>query len=145
MHVHCSHRWGKVCPLYAELSTRSLHFVKDKLPLELTTHSIYSVKCNTCGDEYVGETLCVLNVRAKEHRDAVHLGETVKAAIAQHVHDQEQPHEIEWETLSVLDKAQAHRERKLMEALYIKKRQPKINRGTAGAGIPPNMALHFLA
>ena len=76
------------------------------------------MKCNSCGDEYVGETLRALNVRAKEYQDAVPLGKTDKSAIAQHVHDQEQPHEINCETLSVLDSAQALRERKLREAFY---------------------------
>ena len=121
---------GVRCAFFTPSTTRPLHCVKDKLPLELTTHSIYSVKCNTCGDEYVGETLRALNVRAKEPQDAVRLGKTDKSAIAQHVHDQDQPHEINWETLSVLDRAQALRERKLREAFYIKKRQPKMNRDT---------------
>ena len=121
---------GVRCAFFTPGKTRPLHCVKDKLPLELTTHSINSVKCNTCarGEEYVGETLRALNVRAKEHQDAVRLGKTDKSAIAQHVHDQEQPHKINWETLSVLDRAQALREGKLREAFYIKKRQPKMNR-----------------
>ena len=111
-----------------------IHCVKDKLPPELTTHIIYSVKCKTCGDEYVGETLGALTVRAKEHQDAVRLGKTDKLALAQQVHDQEQPHEINWETLSVLDRAQAQRERKLgrssTERKDIKKEQPKMYRDT---------------
>ena len=35
-----------------------------------------------------------------------------------------------WETLSVLDRAQTLQERKLREAFYIKKSQPKMNRDT---------------
>ena len=39
------------CAFFTPSTTMPLHCVKDKLPLELTTHSIYSVKCNTCGDD----------------------------------------------------------------------------------------------
>ena len=66
-----------------------------------------------CDDEYVGETLRALQVRAKEHRDAIRLGNTEKSAVAQHHHQQEEPHEIDWSTMSVIDRVQAWRERKL--------------------------------
>ena len=60
-------------------------------------------------DEYVCETLRALQVRAKEHRDAIRLGNTEKSAVAQHVHQQKEPHEIYWSTMSVIDRAQAWR------------------------------------
>ena len=80
---------------------------KDKLPHDLTTNAIYSIKCKTCDEEYVGETLRALQFRAKdlEHRDAIRLGNTEKSAISQHVHQQEEPHEIDWSTMSVIDRA----------------------------------------
>ena len=72
----------------------------------------------------------MLQVRAKEHRDAMRLGNTEKSAIAQHVHQQKQPHEIDRKTMSGIDRAEAWRERKLREAFEIYQRQPKINRDT---------------
>ena len=35
------------------------------------THCVYSLTCGKCEDEYVGETLRAIGVRAKEHSDAV--------------------------------------------------------------------------
>ena len=119
---------GVRCAFFAPSTTRPLYSVKDKLPHDLTTNAIYSIKCKTCDDEYVGETLRAIQVRAKEHRDAIRLGNTEKSAVAQHVHQQKEPHEIDWSTMSVIDKAQAWRERKLREAFKIHQRQPKMNR-----------------
>ena len=70
----CSARTAGVrCALFEPSTTRPLYSVKDKLPHDLTTNAIYSIKCKTCDDEYVGETLRALQVRAKEHRDAIRL------------------------------------------------------------------------
>ena len=118
---------GVRCAFFAPSTTRPLYSVRDKLPHYLMTNTIYSIKCKTCDNEYVGEALRALQVRAKEHRDAIRLGNTEKSAIAQHVHQQEEPHEIDWSTMSVIDKAQSWRERKLREAFKIQ-RKPKMNR-----------------
>ena len=87
-------------------TTTPVYSVKDKLPHDLTTNPIYSIKCKTCDEEYVGEFV----------REFIHLGNTEKSAIAQHVHQQEEPHEIDWSTISVIDRAQAWWEWKLREA-----------------------------
>ena len=113
---------------FAPSTTRPLCSVKDKLPHDLTTNAIYSIKCKTCDEEYVGETLRALEVGAKKHRDAIRLGNTGKSAITQHVHQQEEPHEIDWSTMSVIDRADAWRERKLREAFKTHQRQPKMNK-----------------
>ena len=113
---------------FARSTTRPLHSVKDKLPHDLTTNAIYSIKRKTCDDEYVGETLCVLQVRPKERRGAIGLGNIEKSAIAQHFHQQGKSHEIDWSTMSVIDVAQSWRERKLREVFKIHQRQPKMNR-----------------
>ena len=82
------------------------------------TNAIYLVKCKTCDEEYGGETLRALQVRAKEHRDAIRLGNTERSALAQQVAKQEEPHEFDWKkTMSVIDRAQAWQEQKLREAL----------------------------
>ena len=47
---------GIRCAFFVPSTTNPLHCVKDKLAQELATHSIYSVKCKTCGEEDVGET-----------------------------------------------------------------------------------------
>ena len=39
---------------FAPSTTRPLYSVKGKLPHDLTTNAIYSIKCKTCDEEYVG-------------------------------------------------------------------------------------------
>ena len=63
-------------------SSRLAEFGCEILPKELSTHVVYSVKCKTCKDEYVGETKRALSVRKKEHSDAIRLGQCSKSAIA---------------------------------------------------------------
>ena len=89
---------------------------------------VYSVKCGTCGGEYIGETQRALEVRKKEHCDAIRLGRTEKSAIAEHVHSTLEGHDMDWESLCIIDGASWNRERKIREALHIGKRKPSVNR-----------------
>ena len=118
---------GIRCVFYTPNTLQSLYCAKDPLPKESTTHAVYSVKCKTCKGEYVGETKRALGVRKKEHSDAIRLGHCSKSAIAEHVHDHF-PHEVDWSTLRVIDRACRQSERKVREAFHIYKRQPKLNR-----------------
>ena len=119
---------GVRCSFYMPNKLDWLYQAKDDLPRTTTRHAIYSVKCGTCESEYVGETLRAVNVRSKEHRDAIRLGQTEKSAIADHVHNQVVPHEIDWNSLKVIDRATKKRERKIREAFHIHKRNPGMNR-----------------
>ena len=87
------------------ITLRSLYQAKGALPLEATTHAVYSVPCKTCSEEYIGETQGALCVRGNEHRDAVRLWHCSKSAVAQHVHNYEVPHEVDWNSLKVVDKS----------------------------------------
>ena len=57
-------------------------------------------------------TLGVLRVRKKEHCDAIRLGQSSKSAIAEHVHEQSMPHEIDWQGMKAIGRARWKRERK---------------------------------
>ena len=76
------------------------------------THAVYSVTCKTCNAEYIGETQRALRVRGNEHRDAVRLGNCLKSAVAEHVHNYEVPHEVDWNSLKVVDKSKIVRNAK---------------------------------
>ena len=84
---------------------RSLYQAKDSIPQETTTNAVYSVTCKTCDAEYIGETKRAIRIREKEHRDAVRLGVCAKSAVAKHVHSSVVPHEVDWRSLQVLDRA----------------------------------------
>ena len=121
---------GIRCVFYAPSTLRDLYQVKDTLPTDATTHCVYTVECKTCGEEYVGETQRALRVREKEHKDAIRLGHYTKSAIAEHVHKQSSPHEIDWKTMRSIDRATWKRERKIRESLHIRSRRAGINRDT---------------
>ena len=119
---------GVKCTFRTANTLRSVYLAKDRLPKDTQTHCIFSLKCGTCEDEYVGETLRAIGVRAKEHRDAVLTGDHKKSALAEHVLSYEEPHEINWRSLNVVDKAANMKERKVREAFHIQKRKPGLNR-----------------
>ena len=119
---------GIRCSFYAPSTTRSLYNVKDKLTPGATTHAVYEVTCETCKERYIGETLRAVEVRAKEHQDAIRLGNTQRSAIAEHVHNQPDCHVIDWKAVKVIDRARNLRERKIREAFHIDKEKPRMNR-----------------
>lgn len=81
-----------------------------------TKNCIYKVPCE-CGKSYIGETGRPLQVRIKEHKKLVRLGETDKSRIAQHAWEEE--HRIEWEHTTILDREDNHTKRKLKEAAHM--------------------------
>lgn len=119
---------GIRCSFTSQSTLEDLYNCKDKLPSICTTHAVYSIMCETCQGEYVGETLRAVGVRRKEHQDAVRQGDTLKSAIAEHVHGCLQQHVIDWESMKVLDRATSQTERRIKEAVHIHKRRPEMNR-----------------
>ena len=69
----------------------------------------------------------VLRVQ-KENYDAIRLGQSSKSAIAEHVHEQSMPHEIDRQGMKAINRARWKRERKIREAFHIQKRKPQLNR-----------------
>ena len=80
------------------------------MPTTMLTHNVYSVQCQTCDAEYVGETKRAVAVRKKEHKDAVRLGRTLKSAIAEHAHENSIIH-VDWGSMKAIDRAKSTRER----------------------------------
>ena len=66
---------------------------------------MYSVKRDTCQDEYVGETMRALEVRTNEHRDAIRRNHPEKSAIAEHVLERNGSHDIDWHNVRVIASA----------------------------------------
>ena len=117
---------GIRCAFAAPNTLKPLCAVKDRLPKEATTHAVYSIKCKSCGGEYVGEMLRQVGVWKKEHTDAVRMGQCSRSAIAEHAHSYQQAHEIDWSSIQV-DRARKKTERKIREAFHIQVRKPSMN------------------
>ena len=93
---------------------------------------IYSVKCDVCNKEYIGETARTLGVRYKEHTDGRH-----DSAIQDHL-NQSPGHKTSQDNVSVLAMEDNWMARKIREAIHIHKKQPALNRDK-GTEIPPIM------
>lgn len=118
------------CVFSNDSTLESLYCNKDPLPSEKQQNVVYAIKCRTCDEEYIGETRRALAVRVREHKDATRLDQSSKSAVAEHVHNHDIPHSIDWESVVVLDKARSkfNIERKMRESFHIHQRQPKMNR-----------------
>ena len=55
------------------------------------------------------------------------LGMDQNRKVAEHVHNYEAPHEVDWNSLKVVDKSKNRAERKVREAFHIFQRQPQMN------------------
>ena len=90
------------------------------------TGVVYKIICNSCGDEYIGETARPLHVRLKEHIDGKSRSRTSTALGAHRVqkHDGDD-FEIRVEVLAQESQLFA---RKSLEAFWIQFIHPKMNR-----------------
>ena len=96
---------GIRCSFYQPQTLNGLYSVKDRLPSGTQRDVVYSVKCETCQDEYVGETMRALEVRMNEHRDAIRRNHLEKLAIAEHALERNGSHDIDWHNVCVIDSA----------------------------------------
>ena len=121
---------GVKCVFSADSTLESLYCNKDPLPKDMEKNVIYTIKCGTCDEEYVGETKRSLATRIKEHQDATRSDQCSKSAVAEHAHEHDIPHNIDWESAKVIDrgKSKFNIERKMREAFHIHLRQPGMNR-----------------
>ena len=51
-----------------------------------------------------------------------------KSAVAEHVYNQEEPREIDWGSVRIIDRAQGRTERKIRESVAIQRNKPLMNR-----------------
>ena len=93
--------------------TRCGACIRRKIPSHKTPRQILSVTCKTCDAEYIGETKRAIRIREKEHRDAICLGQCAKSVVTEHVHSSVVPHEVDWSSLQVLDRAGRKMQRKI--------------------------------
>ena len=87
---------------------------------------VYTVNCETCGEEYVGETIRPLETWLKEHKDSV-TKQNTKSALGEHVLNNP-GHTFNFEKAKVIDRESRFLPRKVTEAIHIKTRRPQLNR-----------------
>ena len=99
---------------------------KDKLDKCAVSGAIYMIPCADCPATYIGESGRPLSTRLKEHQKAVAELSEHHSAVAEHV--VYTGHEIDWEAVSILDKEPWQQQRKILEAIHIRRERPSMNR-----------------
>jgi hypothetical protein len=100
---------GKLFPFKDNIKETKLHSLV-----------VYSIKCETCGKEYIGKTERILAHRIKEHN--------TKEDSAIQLHLRENPtHKMNAENAKIVDSAANNRKLLLIEAFQINKRRPELN------------------
>ena len=84
---------------------------------------VYKVNCS-CGNTYIGETGRTLDVRLKEHRRAVKMNNKSNGIA---VHTNSTSHDIDWDSVEVIDQEQNWIKRKIKEALHIRSVNAPMN------------------
>ena len=94
--------------------------VKDKTDTLKKCGVVYSIKCEQCNENYVGETARSLDTRLKEH--------TTKSNSAIFEHCDATGHVINYKNTKILASEDHNVKRKVKEAIKIKKHRPTLNR-----------------
>ena len=92
---------------------------KDKPPDSSKSNVVYSIKCETCGKEYIGKTCRQLQVREEEHKN------NPESNVYKHI--KETKHVMDWDNINILDTADTNKKLLLKEMLYINKLKPELN------------------
>ena len=99
---------------------------KDPIPTNQKTHAVYSIPCNDCEKEYLGQSKRQFGTRLKEHQKAVSTLNKGKSALAEHVCDTK--HAIAWENSKIITTNNRYGQRRCLEAWHIKMNQHALNR-----------------
>ena len=99
---------------------------KDPIPTNQKTHAVYSIPCNDCEKEYLGQSKRQFGTRLKEHQKAVSTLNKGKSALAEHVCDTK--HAIVWENSKIITTNNRYGQRRCLEAWHINMNQHALNR-----------------
>ena len=103
---------------------------KDQSETHCKCNTVYSIVCDTCKKEYVGESGRTIGIRYGEHTDGKH-----SSAIYAHVSTTGHTC-CSLENVKVISREDKYWARKYRESIQIHKRKPKLNRDQ-GLEIPP--------
>lgn len=116
------------------MEIRNLFPFKDKTPLLSRSNIVYKIKCDNCNGFYIGKTKRCLGIRIKEHQD-----ENSNSSILKHAKDT--GHQINWDQVEILDRADNDKLLLLKESIYIQNLNPTLNIHTQTASF--SLILNF--
>ena len=95
---------------------------------------VYSIPCEDCDVDYIGETGRAFGTRQGEHERAVRLKKSGSSALAKHVHDED--HSVAWKKSRILCKENRWAQRKWKEACFIEQAKNGIANRDNGTTLP---------
>lgn len=98
---------------------------KEKKKTEKETHTVYTVPCNNCTAEYIGQTKQYLQDRLKAHKNSCIGKNTEKTALKNHTQDT--GHTFNFDNTKILRIEQNEKKRLIYEMIAIKQRKTSIN------------------
>jgi hypothetical protein len=96
---------------------------KDDLGLKIP--GVYRIPCE-CGKVYIGQTGRSIEARCKEHMRHTRLDQPEKSAVAEHSINS--GHQIDFNSVSVLDRTSEYMDRLVKEAIQIRLNHKNFNR-----------------
>ena len=122
--------------------TLSHIFAKPKDPVlkEQRTDAVYSIPCNDCDHEYIGQTKRQLGTRLKEHQKAVFLCKKENSALSEHACQTN--HTIAWDNSKIITTNRRYHQRLCLEAWHINSAHAPLNRDDGG--LLPDTYLHLI-
>jgi hypothetical protein len=100
-----------------------LRTVKDDLSLKIP--GVYCIPCE-CGKVYIGQTGRSTEARCKEHMRHIWLDQPEKSAVAEHSINT--GHQIDFNNISLLDRASGYMDHLVKEAIQIRLNYRNLNR-----------------
>lgn len=94
--------------------------LKDKNPLNKTTHCIYEIPCQHCDTVYIGQTKQLLEERIKGHKYSNNI-------TALNKHCSNTGHRFNFNNIKILNKEQNQKTRLILESIYIQKNPNACN------------------
>ena len=113
---------------------------KDPVPKEQTSDAIYSVLCNDCNQEYIGQTKRLFGTRLKEHQKAVFPSKKDNSALSQHTCQTN--HMIAWDNSKIITTNRRYHQGRCLEAWHINSAHAPLNRDAGG--LLPVAYLHLI-
>ena len=107
----------------------------------LKSDTIYSIPCNDCNQEYIGQTKRQFGTRLKKHQKAVSLSKKDNSALSEHTCQTN--HTIAWDNSKIITTNRRHHQRRCLEAWHINCSAHAPLNGDDG-GLLPDAYLHLI-
>ena len=113
---------------------------KDPVTKEQRTDAIYSIPCNECDNEYLGQTKCQFGTRFKEHQKAVFFCQKENSALSEHTCLTN--HTIGWDKSKITTTNRRYHQRLCLETWHINSAHTPLSRDDGG--LLPDAYLHLV-